>query len=204
MSRPNTVQRLSLGLATLGFTMLAACADTPKNTNPRADVPLTNAKVDLPKYMGRWYIVAHIPYFLEKDLVDVHTTYTLSADGKVVTENFEARKDSFNGEVKKYQFEDTPDPATGNAYWSVKLFWPVYVSQTTIYVDDAYQTTLIGYKDKSLGWAFSRTPEISDAKYQEMLKIFEQQGYDVSRFKKVVQKPDQIGKPGFDSPGDKN
>lgn len=203
MSCPRTpaVMRLVASLcAAATLTVVAGCADTPKNPNPRADVPLANAKVDLPKYMGRWYIVAHIPYFLEKNLVDVHTTYTLNADGKVVTENFEARKGSFTGEVKKYQFEDTPDPATGNAYWSVKLFWPVYVSQTTIYVDDDYQYTLIGYKDKSLGWVFSRTPEISDAKYQELLKIFDQQGYDTSRFEKVVQRPDQIGKPGFDSP----
>ena len=178
------------------------CADTPKNPNPRADVPLTYANVDLPKYMGRWYIVAHIPYFLEKNMVDVHTTWTLRDDGKI-TENFEARKGSFDSEVKKYEFVDTPDPKTDNAYWSVRLFGPISASQTTIYVDDAYQYTLIGYKDKSLGWVFSRTPEISDAKYQEMLKIFEQQGYDTSRFLKVVQKREQLGKPGFDSPEDK-
>jgi apolipoprotein D and lipocalin family protein len=195
-------RRVPLMLAALGLATLAACADTPKNPNPRADVPLTEAKVDLPRYMGRWYIVAHIPYFLEKNLVDVHTTFTLRPDGRV-TENFEAKKGGFDGEQKKYQFLDTPDPATGNAYWTISPFWPVSVGQTTIYVSPDYQYTLIGYKGKSLGWVFSRTPEISDAKYQELLKIFEQQGYDISRFEKVVQKPDQIGKPGFDSPGDK-
>ena len=190
-------------LAAAGLATLTACADAPKNPNPRADVPLTNAQVDLPKYMGRWYIVAHIPYFLEKDMVEMHTTYLLRDDGKVA-ETFEAKKGGFSGDAKKYELLDTPDPKTGNAYWSVQLFWPISASQTTIYVDDAYQTTLIGYKDKSLGWVFSRTPEISDAKYQEMLKIFEQQGYDVSKFRKVVQKPEQLGKPGFDSPGDKS
>jgi apolipoprotein D and lipocalin family protein len=199
MNNPLTKRGATLVAAMAIAAATAGCADTPKNPNPRADVPLTYAKVDLPRYMGRWYIVAHIPYFLEKNLVDMHTTWTLRDDGKI-TENFEARKGGFPGEVKKYELLDTPDPKTGNAYWNIQFFWPFSASQTTIYVDDAYQTTLIGYKDKSLGWVFSRTPEISDAKYAEMMKIFEQQGYDTSRFLKVVQKPEQMGKPGFDTP----
>ena len=192
-----SMQRGARTLAILSVVALAACAETPRNTNPRAGQPLTTAAVDLPRYMGEWYIVARIPYFLEKGLVGEKTHYTLRADG-TVQENFSARKGSFDGEEKSYQFIDTPDPATGNAYWSVRLFWPIYVSQTTIYVDDDYQYTLIGYKDKSLGWIFSRKPEMSDARYQELLKRFADQGYDTSRFRRVPQKPDEIGKPGFD------
>ncbi len=197
-------QQVSRALcAALAFAAVAGCADTPKNPNPRADAPLAYAKVDLPRYMGEWYIVANIPYFLENDLVGSKTHYTLRDDGKVV-ENFAARKLSFDGDVKAYEFIDTPDPATGNAYWSVKLFWPVYVSQATLYVDDDYQYTLIGYKDKSLGWIFARKPELSEAKYRELLKRFEDQGYDTSRFRRVPQRPDEIGKPGFHSPGQKD
>jgi apolipoprotein D and lipocalin family protein len=189
--------------ALIGFTLMTACAETPKNPNPRADAPLTYAKVDLPKYMGQWYIVANIPYFLEKDLVASKTKYTLRPDGKVV-ENFAALKGGFDGELKEYEFVDTPDPDKNNAYWSVRLFWPVYVSQQTIYVDDDYQYTLIGYKDKSLGWIFARTPDISDAKYQELLKRFAAEGYDTSKFRRVPQHREQIGQPGFHSPGEKS
>lgn len=194
-----TTARCAFGaMALVGAGLLAGCADTPKNMNPRADAPLTYANVDLPRYMGKWYLVAHIPYFLEKGLVGSNTRYTLNADGKTVTENFSAYKGTFGGEEKKFEFTDTPDPTTGNAYWSVRLFWPVYVSQATLYVDDAYQYTLIGYKDKSLGWVFSRTPDLPEAKYQEFLKRFEEQGYDASRFRRIPQKPDQIGQPGYD------
>jgi apolipoprotein D and lipocalin family protein len=198
MSVSTRTRRLFASIGLIAFTLTAG-AEMPKNPNPRADAPLTYATVDLPKYMGRWYIVAHIPYFLEKNLVASQTEYVLRDDGKVV-EHFSAKKGGFDGDDKKYTFVDTPDPATGNAYWSVRFFWPIYVSQITTYVDDAYQYTLIAYKDKSLGWVYSRTPEISDAKYRELLGKFEQQGYDISQFRRVVQKPEQLGMPGFDSP----
>jgi len=196
------MSRVLLLPALIGWTAMTGCAETPKNPNPRADAPLTHAKLDLPKYMGQWYIVANIPYVLENDLVASKTHYTLRDDGKVV-EHFEALKGGFDGDVKKYEFIDTPDPSTGNAYWSVRLFWPIYVSQTTIYVDPDYQYTLIGYKDKSLGWIFSRTPELSEAKYVELLKRFEADGYDISKFRRVPQHREQIGQPGFHSPGEK-
>ncbi len=188
-------------IALLGLTAMTSFADTPKDANPRADAPLSQPQIDLPKYMGQWYIVANIPYFLEKDLVASKTKYTLRDDGKVI-ENFSALKGGFDGDLKQYEFVDTPDPATGNSYWSVRLFWPIYVSQQTIYVDPDYQYTLIGYKDKSLGWIFARTPDIPEAKYQELLKRFQAEGYDASKFRRVPQHPDQIGKPGFHSPGE--
>ena len=117
-----------------------------------------------------------------------------------MAEHFSARKGGFDGDLKEYDFVDTPDPATGNAYWDVRLWGPITASQATIYVDDAYEYTLIGYKDKSLGWIFARKPELSDAKYRELLQKFDEQGYDTSRFRKVVQKPADLGKAGFVTP----
>ncbi len=202
----NTKERLqrtsvvrSAAIVVLTASLATACSTTPSNPNPRASQPIEYANVDLPRYMGKWYIVAHVPYFLEKNFVASQTEYTLRDDGKVV-EHFSARKGGFDGEWKRYEFVNTPDPATGNAYWSVRLFWPVYASQVTLHVDDNYDYTLIGTKDKGLGWIYSRRPDLSETKYRELLQKFEAQGYDTSRFRRVVQHPDQLDRPGFDSP----
>ena len=48
-----------LALATLAVAAVAACA-TNKPTMPA--VP----QVDLPRFMGTWHVVAHIPYFAER------------------------------------------------------------------------------------------------------------------------------------------
>jgi apolipoprotein D and lipocalin family protein len=48
-----------------------------------------------------------------------------------------------------------------------------------------------------LGWVFSRTPTIDDTDYRALLQRFAAAGYDITRFRKVIQLPEQIGKPGF-------
>jgi apolipoprotein D and lipocalin family protein len=48
--------------------VLNGCSGDPPNPNPRAGVPLQTVPVDLPRYMGRWYIIANIPYFAERGL----------------------------------------------------------------------------------------------------------------------------------------
>jgi apolipoprotein D and lipocalin family protein len=184
------------------FLILAGCISSPPNPNPHAADKPTLANVDLPRYMGRWYIVANIPYFAEKDFVGSYAEWHLRDDGKI-DDSYYAHKNAFDTPLKHYQFTDSIVPGTNNAEWSVRIFWPIYASQTTLYVDPDYQYTLIGYPGKKLGWIFSRSPTISDAKYQELLSRFEQMGYDTSRFRRVPQMPDQIGKPGFHSPGEK-
>ena len=179
--------------------LVGACATTPPNPNPRANEALRLAKVDLPRYMGRWYLIANIPYFGEKNYVASRAEWVLREDGKIA-DAYIGRKGGFDQPETRREFVDTVVPGTDNAHWSVRLFWPITVSQLTLYVDDNYESTLLGYPGKSLGWIFARKPEMSDAQYRELLEKFDQQGYDISRFKRVPQKPEQIGQPGFQSP----
>ena len=197
-------RRLTAGLASVIATivLLAGCSSTPVNPNPRAAQELKLAQVDLPKYMGKWYVIANIPYFGEKDYVGGQAEWKLRPDGKI-DDAYIGRKNNFDSPETRREFVDTVVPDTGNAHWRVQLFWPISVSQLTLYVDPMYQYTVLGYPDKSLGWIFARTPSITEAKYQEMLGKLEEQGYDISRVKKVPQQREQMGKPGFHTPGDK-
>ena len=182
--------------------VLAGCSTTPPNPNPRAGEPLKLATVDLPKYMGHWYVIANIPYFGEKDYVAGQSEWTLRPDGRI-DDAYIGRKGGFDAPETRRSFVDTVVPDTGNAHWRVRILWPIYVSQLTLYVDPMYQYTVLGYPDKTLGWIFARTPYITEAKYQEMLGKLEEQGYDIARVKRVPQQREQVGKPGFHSPGDK-
>ncbi len=198
-------RRITAGLASViaAVALLAGCSSTPVNPNPRANQELKLASLDLPKYMGHWYIIANIPYFGEKDYVGGQAQWKLRADGKI-DDAYIGRKGNFDAPETRREFVDTVLPDTGNAHWRVRLFWPISVSQLTLYVDPMYQYTVLGYPDKSLGWIFARTPYISDAKYQEMLTKLEEQGYDISRVRRVPQQREQMGKPGFHTPGDKD
>jgi apolipoprotein D and lipocalin family protein len=189
--------------ALLSILFLAGCSGTAPNTNPRAKIPLQTVPVDLPRYMGRWYVIANIPYFAERDFVGSYAQWELRTDGKI-NDSFYGRKKSFAAELSHYQFLDTPVAGSGGGLWSVRLFWPLYAKQLTLYVDPDYRYTLLGYPDKSLGWIFSREPVMSDEVYRDLLARFNDMGYDTSRFRHVPQRPKQLGQPGFASPGDKN
>jgi apolipoprotein D and lipocalin family protein len=178
---------------------LTACSSTPPNTNPHRDDPQTLASLDLPRYMGRWYNIAHIPYFGENGYVASYSEWTLRSDGQI-DDLYAAKKGTFANPETRKTFVDTVEPDSGNARWSVHLFGPITVTQLTLYVDPQYQFTILGYPDKSLAWIFARSPDIDDKVYQDLLSKLDQRGYDISQMKRVPQHPDQLNQPGFQTP----
>ena len=71
--------------------MLSACQSAP--TMPTAK------SVDLPRFMGAWYVIAYIPTYLESDAYNAVESYTLEPDGTIVT-TFTFNKGSLDGERK--------------------------------------------------------------------------------------------------------
>lgn len=193
-------RRFALVCAAVSCAVLTGCSGAPPNPNPLADVPLKVAPVDLPRYMGRWYVIANIPYFAERDFVASRAEWVLREDGRI-DDHFYGRKNGFDQPESHYQFLDSVVPGSEGGQWRVRLFWPIYVSQLTLYVDPEYRYTLLGYPDKSLGWIFSREPTMDDATYRSLLMRMEGMGYDTSRFRRVPQLPEQLGQPGFATPG---
>ncbi|HEV3428587.1 MAG TPA: lipocalin family protein [Paraburkholderia sp.] len=188
--------RFTAYCAAAAFVGLTGCTDGPPNPNPRAALPLQTVPVDLPRYMGRWYVIANIPYFAERGFVASRAEWTLREDGRI-DDAFVGRKGGFDGPEKRYQFVDTVKAGSGGGEWSVRLFWPIYVTQFTLYVDPDYRYTILGYPGKKLGWIFARQPQISDADYRALLARLDGMGYDTSRFRRVPQLPSQVGQPGF-------
>lgn len=186
-------------IAVVTLTMLG-CSSAPVNPNPRAADPQKPASLDLERYMGRWYNIANIPYFGERDYVASYSEWKLRPDG-AVDDLYVGRKGGFGQPETRREFVDSVVPGTGNGEWRVRLFWPISVTQITLYVDPDYRYTILGYPDKSLGWIFSRSPDMEEATYRELLGRLNALGYDTSRFRRVPQHPEQIGAAGFQSPG---
>jgi apolipoprotein D and lipocalin family protein len=186
----------SSALLLAAAALLASCASAPPNRNPHASDPLPLANFDLSRYQGRWYNIAHIPYFLEDGYVGTYSEWTIRPDGQI-DDKFFGRKGSFFADISEHGFVDTVEPGKGNAVWHVHLLGPITVPQWTTYVDENYQYTLLAYPDKSLGWIFARTPEIDAKTYAELLGRLDKMGFDTALFKLVPQKPEDMGKPGY-------
>ena len=76
-----------MALASLG---LSGCVMTQKSR------PNTVTSVDLDRYLGRWYVISNIPYFLEHGKVASYDTYAFRPDGKL-TNDFTFRRYTVNG-----------------------------------------------------------------------------------------------------------
>src|SRR5512135_2397193 len=58
--------------------------------------------VDLPRFMGDWYVIANIPTFVEKGAYNAIESYRLDADGTIAT-TFTFRQGSFDGKPKRHR-----------------------------------------------------------------------------------------------------
>ena len=58
----------------------------------------TVAHVDLPRFMGDWYVIAHIPSWPERNAYDAVESYRLLPDGRVQTD-FRYRDGSFDAPI---------------------------------------------------------------------------------------------------------
>ena len=66
-------------LLTLSCAFLAGCQTV---TQPPIE---TVGKVDLPRFMGDWYVIANIPTFIEKGAHNAIESYKLAGDGSIET-----------------------------------------------------------------------------------------------------------------------
>ena len=155
--------------------------------------------VDLSRIMGGWYIVAAIPNGFEKRLIGMFDYYSLLPDGSI-REDFFTHRDSFAMKQEHFTVHDTITPGSHNALWHVHFFGPISAPFPLLYVSPDDNHLLFGEPNRELGWIYSHSPLIDEKSYRELLRHFEEQGYDSSRFLRIVQFSDQLDKPGFTSP----
>ena len=197
LQRLNSIRAIA---ACCAAVLLGACAGSPPNADPRAAVPLALApSVDLPRFMGRWYVIANIPYFAERGYVGSYVDYSLRADGDI-DDIFSGHKNSFDKPLERKTLKDSVVAGSNNARWKSSPFWPLSFDFLILYVDPQYRYALIGYPDRKWGWVFARQPEIAQADYQALLARLAAQGYDTAQFQRVPQSVEQLGLPGFQTP----
>jgi apolipoprotein D and lipocalin family protein len=141
--------------------------------------------VDLPRYMGGWYVIANIPYFAEKDCHDSVEGYVLRPDGRI-DNKFACREKSFDAPMKnKLETIATVYDTRSNAEWRVPFYRVVRVKYFVIDLDPDYRWAVIGHPSRKYGWILSRTRTLPDTTYQGILQRLRTQGYDTRKFARV-------------------
>lgn len=154
----------------------------------------TVPRVDIPRFMGDWYVIANIPTWIEEGAHNAVESYRLDADGTIAT-TFTFNKGGFDGPVKTHNPRGfIIDPAS-NAVWGMQFLWPIKAEYLIIYLNEDYSQTVIGRSKRDYVWIMARTPTIPEEDYAAILDVIAGQGYDIQKIRPVPQHTATPGEP---------
>ncbi|MFC3195701.1 lipocalin family protein [Marinicella sediminis] len=143
-------------------------------------------QVNLDLFMGDWYVIANIPTFIEKGAHNAVESYSRTSD-KVIDTRFSFNKDSFTGPKKEYNPTGFVQDDPSNAEWKMQFLWPFKSEYIIVYVDPAYEYTIIGRTKRDYVWIMAREPHVSARELERLIQIAVDEGYDRSLIQMVPQ-----------------
>jgi apolipoprotein D and lipocalin family protein len=168
---------LAIVVSTVFF--LSACAHNPS----LKVVP----KVDLKRYTGTWFEIASYPTSFQKGCTGTKAIYSLRDDGDIDVLN-QCYKKGFDGEITSARGKAWVVDETTNAKLKVRFFWPFWGSYWIIDLGKDYDFAVVGHPSRKYLWVLSRTPQMDDVLYYDVLGRITQQGYDTSKLVRTIQR----------------
>ncbi len=172
----------------LSFIIIITLGTGCKTQNHSAMIDKTTVSdLDLDRYLGTWYEIARFQHSFERDLVGVTANYSLRKDGKIRVLN-QGYEHSLDGKLKIAEGKAKRNNPKEPGKFKVAFFLFFYAEYNVLELDENYQWAMIGSSTPNYFWILSRTPQISDELYNELVNKAEKRGYDISRIFKVPQK----------------
>lgn len=159
--------------------LLSACASSPPTIPPVASV-------DLPRFMGDWYVIANIPSLPEREAYNAVENYRLDDEQRIRT-TFRFRKGGFDAPLKTMEPVGRVVPGTQNAVWEMQFVWPIQAEYVIVELAPDYSHTMIGRSKRDYLWIMARTPQLPEREYTALVERAKALGYDTSKLRKVPQ-----------------
>jgi apolipoprotein D and lipocalin family protein len=164
--------------------LLAGCV----TMNGKGMKPLeTVTSVELDRYVGQWYEIARYPHRFQEGCVGSRATYTLRDDGRITVVN-ECYDKSFSGKLRSVKGKAWVVDKETNARLKVSFFWPFAGDYWIIDLGRDYEYAVVGHPNRKYLWILSRTPEMDEEVYQDILSRLREQEYDIAKLIRTVQK----------------
>jgi len=140
--------------------------------------------VELEKYLGKWYEIAHLPAKFQEGCDETTATYTLLKDGSISVLN-QSIKD---GKMKQAKGKAKVVDKDSNARLKVTFFWPFYGDYWIIKLGNNYDYSVVGTPNRKYLWILSRTPRMDDKLYSQLIEYAKSKGFEVNKLIKTLQK----------------
>ena len=134
---------------------------------------------DANQYLGKWYEIARLDFWFERNLNNTSAEYSKLADNRieVINRGFNYKTQKWKQAKGKAKFKNTPDEGA----LEVSFFGPFYSAYNIVALDKDYQYALIAGRSTDYLWLLSRTKTIPDAVKADYLKQAKALGYDVNQ-----------------------
>ena len=165
--------------------LLTGCAHLSPTASSK--VPLV-VDVDLQRYAGDWYLIAHIPTSRDVEAHNATENYVLRADGRMGI-TYRNRLGGFDGRHKLMTPVAKVVENSGNALWGVRFgwYWPFWYEYRIAHVEPDYSVAIVARSKRDFVWLFSRSPQMSDTALAGYAALMKSWGYDVSALQRVPQ-----------------
>ncbi len=151
----------------------------------RDPIPLVH-HVNLPRFMGDWYVIAFIPSLFDRDGYNQVENYRLTGDGKIAT-TFTFRQGSFTGKHKRYRPIGHVRKWSNGALWGMQFVWPFKAEYRIVHLESDYSVSIIGRNQRDYVWLLSRQPQMPEADYTRYLRLIARMGYNVAKLVRAPQ-----------------
>jgi apolipoprotein D and lipocalin family protein len=150
-------------------------------------------EVDLARYAGQWYEIARFPNRFQKRCAgEVTAQYTLQSSGKISVLN-RCRLES-GEQIAAEGVARVAGKGQPNSILKVR-FAPAFLSfipqvwgdYQIIALSQDYTYALVGDPAREYLWILSRSPQMDDATYNQLVDEARAQDFDVSRLQKTRQ-----------------
>ncbi len=163
---------------------LAGCTTTTERLRL---APLTTVdRVDVGRYLGKWYEIASFPQRFQLGCTATTATYSLRPDGQIDVLN-QCHLETVDGELKVATGRArVVDPVT-NARLEVSFFRPFWGDYWIIELEPEYEYAVVGHPGRDYLWILSRTPTMDAARYDAILTRLSEKGYQTERLSRTPQ-----------------
>ena len=146
-----------------------------------ADLPVV-ASVDLPRYMGAWHEIAHMPNYAQKGCTDTIVHYRLDKAAA-----FDLANTCWKGDKYKPYFGTAKrvDPKS-NAKFRVKFLVFFGADYWITDLDPDYSWAVVGSPKRDQLWVISRKPALPEDVYQGILVRARALGFDTAKLERTI------------------
>jgi apolipoprotein D and lipocalin family protein len=139
--------------------------------------------VELEKYLGKWYEIAHLPAKFQDGCSETTATYTLSKNGSISVLNECRRK----GKVTRAKGKAKVVDKTTGAKLKVTFFWPFYGDYWILKLGNDYDYSVVGTPNRKYLWILSRTPQMDNELFSQLTEFAKSNGFDVGNLIRTSQ-----------------